>query len=86
MAETSKHDPGWWQHLLGSLAMGAFVFLLYHFHASEAWVFSRCFALIWPIREFVQNGADMIHGRSLAEWLPPSLIIIASDIAGRAYA
>lgn len=83
MTETSKHDPGWWQHILGSLVMGAFILLLYHFKASEAWVFTLCLALIWPIREFVQNGTGMIYGRSFWEWMPPASIIIASDIAGR---
>lgn len=86
MSETSKHDPGWWQHILGALGLSIIVVALHHFRVSEAWVFSLCFALIWPAREFVQNGRDMTHGRSLAEWAPPSLIILAADIYARTYA
>ena len=70
---------------VGATGMGAVVLALYRFDVSQAWVFSVLFALIWPAREFVQNGADMMRGRSLAEWLPASSIIIASDIAGRVF-
>lgn len=86
MAETSKHDPGWWQHILGALGLSIIIAALHHFHVSEAWVFSACFAAIWPAREFVQNGRDMLHGRSLAEWLPPAIIITAAEVAARIYA
>ncbi len=81
MAETSKHDPGWWQHILGAIGMSAAISAMHYFDVSQTWILSVLLIVFWPIREFDQNGLGFLGGRSFWEWLPASVIISACETA-----
>lgn len=83
----SDYDAGIWQHALGGVILGAAVLLLYYFRAQDAWTFTLCFSLIFPIRELWQHDWQLSRlftklSIALEAW-PAPIIIWCADIAGR---